>query len=147
MNCILCQNEFVTEHILELDFVATGEYTYLWDLDRGGLKWPTDWLVEIVTQVYLVFQCIVSPVYETKFLEQPNNKAIIVGLSMERIKMLGLLEGECICGTPLCNLVKHAVSILSNIFFNNYCKRASDRQNAHSSKTVKSARKISTFHK
>jgi hypothetical protein len=96
VNCILFQNELITEHVLEVDFVASGEYTYLWDLDRGGLKWPTDFLVEVVTQVYLVFRCIVSPVYEAKFLEQSNNKSIIVGLSMERLQMLGLLEGECI---------------------------------------------------
>jgi hypothetical protein len=85
-------------------------------------------LVEVVTQVYLVFRCIVSPVYEAKFLEQSNNKSIIVGLSMERLQMLGLLEGECICGTSLCSLVKHAVDIIANIFLNNYCKLASDRQ-------------------
>jgi len=36
------------------------DYQYLSDISRGGLKWPTDFLVEVVTQVFIVFRIIVS---------------------------------------------------------------------------------------
>jgi hypothetical protein len=36
--------------------------------DRGGLRWPTDFLLEVVTQVFIVFQALISKDFENKFL-------------------------------------------------------------------------------
>ena len=66
-NCPFCISELVTEHLLEID-VGFEQYEYLHDLDRGGLKWPTDLLVEIIMQVFFIFNCLVSPKYQSVFL-------------------------------------------------------------------------------
>jgi hypothetical protein len=46
---------------------AKEQYGYLKSLDRRGLKWPTELLVEVVTQVFIVFNCLVSAKYESIF--------------------------------------------------------------------------------
>ena len=48
LSCALCQGELVCDKILQYD-LSSVDFTYLSDLDRGGLRWPTDFLLEIVT--------------------------------------------------------------------------------------------------
>lgn len=51
VHCDLCTTELMSDHSPLLD-VPLDQCEYLMDLDRGGLKWPTDLLVEAVTQIY-----------------------------------------------------------------------------------------------
>jgi len=45
---------------------------YLFEINRGGLKWPADFMLEIVTQAFLVFRVMVSKDYEANFLNLDN---------------------------------------------------------------------------
>ena len=47
------------------------------DICREGLKWPTDFLVEVVPQVFIVFRKIVSKDYESKFLAVSYQKSVL----------------------------------------------------------------------
>src|SRR6218665_2315619 len=58
-------------------------FSYLETLDRGGLTWPMQELVDIVAKVFCIFQCLVSPAYEQQFLSAPNQKKIIITVSMK----------------------------------------------------------------
>jgi len=40
--------------------LGTNEFMYLFENGRGGLKWPADFQLEIVTKAFLVFRVIVS---------------------------------------------------------------------------------------
>lgn len=54
ISCRFCCLELLTDHDMELD-IAADKCSYLLDLDRGGLKWPTEFLLEIVTQSFCLF--------------------------------------------------------------------------------------------
>ena len=54
LSCDLCKREVITENDMQCDL--TDNYQYLSAISRGGLKWPTDFLVEVVTQVFIVFR-------------------------------------------------------------------------------------------
>ena len=67
VECSLCKSELLTDNNLQVDLVEE-QTTYLADIDRGGLKWPSDLLVEAVTQMFLIFKCIIPEQFEAKFL-------------------------------------------------------------------------------
>ena len=115
-HCNLCKSEIVSDQTLELD-MPPDHCEYLMDLDRGGLKWPTDLLVEDVTQTFRVFQCILTEEYESQLLASGNQKSVLLCLFNERLKICGILEGECICGLNISELLKPAQPIVANIFF------------------------------
>ena len=66
-------------------------------------------------------------------------------LAIDRLTLLGLMDGECYCGLAFCTIFQHAVTVQANTFLNNYCKRANDTQ--HLLKNEKTMRKLATFHK
>jgi len=75
LSCDLCKNEVISENDMQCDL--SDDYQYLSDISRGGLKWPTDFLVEVVTQVFIVFRIIVSKDYESKFLALFSQKQFL----------------------------------------------------------------------
>jgi hypothetical protein len=145
ISCDLCQNELVCERSLQYD-LGTDEYSYLFDIDRGGLKWPTDLLLEIVTQAFLVFRTVISKDYESKFLSVGNQKAALKQLIVERLQNCGAVVGECTCGTTILKLAEQSLSTITNILLNNYCKHAADKTIADK-QSNKAKRKLSTLHK
>ena len=148
--CELCCNELITEHVMEVSIDDGDEqYSYLRDLDRGGLKWPTDLLVEIVAQVFFVFNCLVSLKYESKFLALlSSQKPVVMRLSIERFNLIGLLYGiDCVCGATANNVCESATAIVANILLNNYCKRSIDQQNASKGHKGTAQRKLKTLTK
>ena len=142
-NCDLCKSELLTDQHLQVD-LPEDQTSYLVDLDRGGLKWPSGLLVEVVTQMFLAFRCVISTQYESKFLSLGSHRSVIINLFQDRLTSCGLLDGECICGKPMRDLLELPMRTVANIFLNNYCKRAVD--NRVKSKD-KGTRKLSTLTK
>jgi hypothetical protein len=133
----------VCDKTLQYD-LSSVDFTYLSDLDRGGLRWarwPTDFLLEVVTQVFLVFRVIVSKDYEVQFLTCSNQKSVLQQLATERLIDCGTTVGECTCGTTMHKLANMTMSYIINICLNN--KQAADKNNV--SKQSKSLRKLSTL--
>jgi hypothetical protein len=142
LSCELCRNELVFSKPLTIDLATSDSYQYLSDVDRGGLKWPTDCLVEIITQVFLVFRVIVSKEYEASFVSVANQKSVLCHLAIERLRACGTVVGECVCGTTLLKLAQMCLSATSNIFINNYCKQACDKANAAKHKSNRKLTKL-----
>lgn len=141
LQCDLCKLELVMDKTLRYD-TSNVAFTYLAEINRGGLSWPTDFLVEIVAQVYLVFQVLISKQYETQFIACTSQKSVLSVLSLDRVIEFGTVAGECTCGTKMIDIAKLCLSYVSNICLNNYCKRFADR--SHSSK-CKVQMKLSTY--
>ena len=114
LSCSLCESELVCDKTLQYDLSST-DFTYLSDIDRGGLKWPTDFLLEVVTQVFLVFRVIVSKDYESKFLMCNNQKSVLQKLAAERLTDCGTTAGECSCGTTMQKLANLTLSYVVNM--------------------------------
>ena len=122
--------------------LSSVDFTYLSDIDRGGLRWPTDFLLEIVTQVYLLFRVIVSKDYEGQFLMCKKQKSVLQNLTTERLVDRGTTV--CSCGsTTMQKLANMTLSYVVNICLHNYCKQAAGKTSA--SKKSKSIKKLSTL--
>jgi hypothetical protein len=86
-------------------------------------------LLEIVTQVFLVFRIIVSKDYESKFLTCNDQKSVLQKLAGERLIDCGTTVGECTCGTTMQKLANMTISYIVNICLKNYCRQAADKNN------------------
>jgi len=73
VDCATCVAEFVSNEKMTCENVPS-QFAYLDSLDRGGLLWPSQTLVDIVTRVYCIFQCLVSAPHENKFVAVANQK-------------------------------------------------------------------------
>jgi len=142
ISCELCASEIITQDKLEVDIQPGNAIAYLADIDRGGLKWPTDFLVGIVNELFRVFSCLLSKDYEEKFLKVTNQKKCFLQLSLERLLYCDLNNTDCECGQTTMQLCKLCMGTVANIFLNNYCKRAADKRVA-----AKNKRKLSTLTK
>lgn len=137
----MCRSELITDQDLKLDMVTT---KYILDLDRGGLKWPTEFLMEVVTQVFCLFRVLVSEEFESVFLIQHNQRQTFVKLAIEHLKCQKFTEGYCEHGCPTLKIAEYTLSYLSNIFINNYSKNLKDKSKAGKRKNIQ---KLSTVGK
>ena len=140
--CKGCQNQFCKEDKLTVE-TSNDSYMFIQALDRGGLTWPTDYAVDIVTQIFTVFQVLIgSKKNEKQFLTSGNQRRLLMYLGSQRLADLGLLEASCQqcekdhCGPNIQNVCVPAV----NIFLNNYRK-------SFTSQTTNKKRKIQTVKK
>jgi len=51
LTCNLRKQEVISDKAMQCEL--TEDYQYLSDISRGGLKWPTDFLLGVVTQVFI----------------------------------------------------------------------------------------------
>ena len=79
MPCQLCQLEFCTDKELLCEFGdgLVESFRYIGILNRGGLKWPTQFLTDIVVNVFVLFNRLISASYEQKFLTLFNQKQVL----------------------------------------------------------------------
>lgn len=127
VDCDLCKSELITDQHLLMD-TTDEQNSYLTSIDRGGLKWPTEFLVECVSQMLLVFKCVISEKFEALFLSLSNHKSVLIELFKERLNGCCMLEGKCVCGVTISCLMTHTTQIVANIFLNNYSKRSADKE-------------------
>jgi hypothetical protein len=102
---------------------------YLDDLDRGALKVPTDFLVEILVRMFKIFQVLISDIYEDIFLVASSQKDTLCKLSLENCEDIYL---ECNC--PNSEQIKTKCILLGN-----YRKKKSDLQ------SQSNKRKLNTY--
>jgi len=103
ITCDLCKSELVQTDDLKSDF-AGEDFEYLVSISRGGLKWPTDFLVEVITQVYIVFKTIVvdESKFKNPFLSNVSRqKSLLMKLCIDRLSQAVTCVGECACATTM----------------------------------------------
>lgn len=141
-DCDVCKNELRMEKKLQVEGTSDC-YTYLSALDRGGLTWPTNLAVDIIAQVFTVFQALVGKdTCERQFLSSTSQRNIVLKLSTKRISDLGLCVERCEgCGVDFADMVAKCCKPAVNIFLNNYSKSFCDKSSGSS------GRKLKTFTK
>jgi hypothetical protein len=116
---------------------------YLKDIDRGDLKWPSQFLTDIVLKIYFVFQTLISEQYEQKFLASKNGSHVIFAKSTE---MINAENCTCECGVTIPQIVSKCVLTASNMMLNNYTKIVNDNDKRPNSKyRLTQQRKYYTF--
>ena len=115
--------------------------------DRGGLKWPHQILVDVVSKVFCLFQRLLSSTHEKQFIDVPNHKELVVYLCVEFLKTQTSLDSVCECGRSMRDLLKHCASKMANILLNNYSKRLNDAAICAKGQKDKKSRKLATLKK
>jgi hypothetical protein len=90
ISCDMCKAELLCDKTLHYDISKT-DFAHLAEIDCGGLRWPTDFLLEVVTQVSVVFQALISKDFENKFVTVSNQRSLLRILSIERLIECGVV--------------------------------------------------------
>ena len=138
----MCKQELCTDKELLCDYGGDSDasYFYIDVLNRGGLKWPTQFLTDVVVDVFVVFKCLIAEKYEQAFSEVTNQRELLVKLSLE---FPNKSEHMCECGMPISKTVYRCVVTVANIMLNNYTKLLNDKRSTN--KAAKVQRKLSTL--
>ena len=143
LSCIECRLELFTEKALECELPCDESFSYVADIDRGGLTWPTDLLLSFVVQCILVFKCLVSKNHVTQFNLLHNQRAVTSGLALQRCSSVLDICGKCSrCSVAMMDIARVCIRTVCNIALNNYTKNLTDGQSKS-----KSLRKLSTLTK
>ena len=142
VSCKMCQYELCTDRELLCEFGENldDKFLYIEILNRGGLKWPTQFLIDIVSDVFVVFNCLISQKYENEFLSVTNQRDLVVRISLDFINHS---DNTCECGNATSKLLYRSVFIAANIMLNNYTKLVNDKKKPE--KSEKSKRKLTTL--
>jgi hypothetical protein len=123
LSCIDCRQELLTERALECDFPCDASFDYISQIDRGGLTWPTELMVDMVVQTIIVFKCLVSAKCAKQFTAAQKQRSIMAQLALQRCLQVASLSGKCsVCGTALTDLAQMCIKVVCNIALNNYTK-------------------------
>lgn len=148
IKCCLCMKYIMLDNVLDVDLGKSSNYSYLAEISRGGLKWPTEFLVTLSKVVFKIFQTLISEAYEENVLTFKNHKSLLMYLSQCKLAdMCCNLYEKCSCGVPLLELFQKCINVLCNIFINNYCKVRSERIVSGKIKSKAAKRKLLTLKK
>lgn len=119
LKCVLCTNRLSTSKNLNIDETSNSNYLSL--LNRGGLKWPTSFMLNVCVTVYKIFQCILNE-FEDQFVRAHDQRNILLSICLKALYSEDMLE---LC--PDCNASTEKIHIfsirtMSNIVLNNYTK-------------------------
>jgi hypothetical protein len=120
LNCTLCKSR--TNINKNVDFDENNLSEYVKCLDRGGLKYPSDFVLNICNITFKIFEKILEH-KENEFIKIHNQKQIIMQISMELIGNSENFEEICPCSNSLERITKLCVISMTNILLNNYSKK------------------------
>ena len=115
-------------------------------MDRGGLRWPSDFSVSLASEICKLFQSVIkNRVSESKLVNASNPRSLLICLAEKKLKSLNLTAEICPdidCKTSIDIHVKKFITTIVNILLSNYCKKLSDKVFVS-----KQSRKIKTYSK
>lgn len=128
LSCKVCLEMFLLDEVFDLE-VDNENYKYLKELNRGGLKFPTSIIVDILSMSFILFRKLLSKEYEDKFIGCNDQFSVFVKLSMLGIYASNILEKDyCTeCNAKFSTLMNKVLQIFANICLNNYAKQCNDR--------------------
>lgn len=126
LKCSDCLHFLAYDRTLDIDIELPAEYAYLMRLDRGGLKVPTEFTVDIAIIVHKIFQAIVGGDLEQEFIRCNCQKALLMKLALEKFESLIIDFPLCHCGLDIIGLAKYCLPSLANIFLNSYSQIKND---------------------
>jgi hypothetical protein len=100
LKCIQCKSLISHNRKLEVDSCNRPDLVYLKHLDRGGLKWPKKFLVEIVSQMFVLFKVLIGQDFEIEFIKVRNQRVLLKKLAIEMLiyKDTSMIYGTWECG-------------------------------------------------
>lgn len=127
--CLHCKSIIIaSDDELQVECSGNETLTYFNLINRGGLKHPSDLLVDICSSLYCLFQVLISEHYECEFLKVKYQRDTVIKLGMQMCELcFEDLENVCECGLAVKSLIQKILKTLSNIYINNYCKNLNSK--------------------
>lgn len=134
--CDYCKKSLASD---EETVVFDEDYSYLKNIDRGGLCYPQENIVNIVYINYLIVQ-LLSTKFENDFVKEPNQRNIACSLTYRHALNRELIEDK-MCPNNHINedVILKIIWSSTNIFLNNYCKKKNDLNNVKKVKNISEA--------
>ena len=124
LKCDLCVSRISLDKVMEAEIPE--ECQYLHSLDRGGLKWPTDFTLSVCIHTYQIFQALLNN-FKTEFIQCTSNQRLaLVRLSLNFQGTLVDVEECCPCNTSVSQLLRMCIWPVTNILLNNFKKSYND---------------------
>lgn len=121
--CSSCKDTLLLKESESSRFVLPKDNCYFNVIDRGSLKYPTDFIVNVLVVAFKVFNLVISHRYESIFLRCRSQKNVLCNIITHALESNQSCVERCIeCGTSYQNIVNKSIVIFSNILLNNYCK-------------------------
>lgn len=133
LKCKMCNNRLCSDKKLLIE--DNNIPTYILNLDRGGLKIPSDYTLEICSLVFKIFQCILNEC-EDKFFMQDNQRNILLNICMHELDD-GNSELCPQCGVSSTHVYKLCIRTMCNILLNNYSKCYNNNLRFHNDRKKK----------
>lgn len=128
ITCIDCKKFLHHDREITVEYANNALLSYLKFIDRGGLKYPTDYFVSLVINLFLLFKILISEKFESHFLKEKSQKSLFVQLGLNYLKKNQMLENtSCYCGQQFSYFYKKCLTTFANILLNNYRKLENDK--------------------
>lgn len=136
LKCDTCKNNLTIDRSLAVD----ASFKVICDFDRGGLKYPTVDVVNIVVHNYIVVKKLVSE-FENDFLKETNHREIAIQITLNVLSIKDIYIAGCenhCCKKIMLLIIRSS----TNTLLKNYCKTKNDsvpkKQNKRKLKTLSS---------
>ena len=143
LKCAMCISLFRREKNLILE--ASKEFELIHYLDRGKLKYPSDYLLKIVIYCYIIFNRLVSKANERFYLgnniKQKMTLVYVTEIFLMKENIINDCE-TCNCGNNNKNLVKKCLIKCANIFIGNYIKNKNNQELCYKNTQQRKRRKF-----
>lgn len=111
---------------MDSDVNLDGNYNLIKNLDRGGLKCPTEFVVTVVMFNYMTVNSLYSDFEQ--FCKTGNQRQVAVQLTQNKLKINEIyLDHECPNGHDSEYISKLLLNVSSNIMLKNLCAKENDK--------------------
>lgn len=145
--CLKCKDMLLTSSEMMCE---VPDLDYIKNLNRGGLKYPSQFSVNIAIRIFQIFQILLSDKYEILFLNCSNKKNLVKSILREAVETESFLQDlyfanyQCECKTSIFDIYDRIIHIWINILLNNYIKSKTNAIDAQSSSS-KGKRKLNVL--
>jgi hypothetical protein len=141
IKCNECTPSLVLDKELCAKECEDGNSNLIKRMDRGGLKYPTPDVVNVILCSYNIMEKLISKEYELKFLHCSDQRKILFELTFQIVTRKGFFYDNVVCKKNHEDVVlKHLIVASTNILLNNYVKL----KNEHICKNQPKRRKLET---
>ena len=119
---------FCAHLLTKQNLLIDRDCSYIKFLDRGGLKYPSEFAVQVGIVAFQIFLTLISEKNETKLLSCQHQKTILFAFIIEAIEC-DIENFTFTCGNDILLIGKRCAVTWCNILLNNYTKNKTNEIN------------------
>lgn len=125
-SCCECCDLLLSNDSIPSEILLRQTNLYFNVIDRGSLRYPSDFIINILVASFKVFNVVISERYESMFLRCTSQKYILTKLITESLENVSTQWCNT-CGASSKVLMDKCISVFSNVLLNNYSKLVKEK--------------------